>query len=289
MADHASQYPVTLLCRVLGVSRSGYYAWRTRPESRRARENRQLVEQIRTIHSASRHTYGSPRVHAELVAQGVRCSENRVARLMRIAQIYARRPRRTRVTTDSGHTWPVATNLLNREFDATAPTTTWTADITYIETREGWLYLAVIMDLFSRRIIGWSMQPTLACWLVLAALDMALQQRQPGALLTHHSDRGSQYASRDYQAHLAAAGIQCSMSRKGDCYDNAPVESFFGTLKTELVYQHEYSTRAEARSAIFEYLEVFYNRQRRHSALGYLSPAAYEAHYQAAQRLTQVA
>lgn len=193
------------------------------------------------------------------------------------------------MTTDSRHTLPVADNVLNRMFAAPAPNVTWAADITYVPTREGWLYLAIVMDLFSRRIIGWSMQSTLACGLVIEALRMALQQRQPAQPVTHHSDRGSQYASDDYQARLAAAGLGCSMSRKGHCYDNAPVESFFGTLKTELVYQQQYTTRAEARGAIFEYMEVFYNRRRRHSALGYCSPAEYEAYYQAEQRLTQVA
>jgi transposase InsO family protein len=277
--DHASQYAVALLCRVLEVSRSGYYAWRTRPESPRSQANRTLVEHIQAIHTQSRRTYGSPRIQAELAAQGMHCSTKRVARLMRLTGIRAHRPRRTRATTDSRHTLPVADNVLERAFDALAPNTKWAADITYIGTHEGWLYLAVVMDLFSRRIIGWSMQPSLASSLVLDALQMALHQRHPSEPVIHHSDRGSQYASGDYQVALAAAGIRCSMSRKGDCFDNAPVESFFGTLKTELVYHQQYTTRNQARSAIFEYLEVFYNRQRRHSSLGYCSPAAYEAHH----------
>ncbi len=196
---------------------------------------------------------------------------------MRLAGIRATRPRQKRVTTDSQHPFAIADNALNREFAAPMPNRKWGADITYIRTREGWLYLAVVMDLFSRRIIGWSMHPTLERTLVLTALEMALQRREPPAPLLHHSDRGSQYASGEYQAILAANHIQCSMSRKGNCFDNAVIESFFGTLKTELVYQQSYSTRAEARSAIFEYIEVFYNRQRRHSALGYLSPSDYEA------------
>lgn len=287
--DHASQYAVAMLCRVLGVSRSGYYDWRTRPASQRSQANRTLVEQIQAIHAQSRHTYGSPRIHAELASQGVRCSAKRVARLMRLAGIRARRPRRTRATSDSHHTLPVAENVLKRAFDAPAPNTKWAADITYIGTHEGWLYLAVVMDLFSRRIIGWSMQPTLASSVVLDALQMALHQRQPSELVIHHSDRGSQYASDDYQVALAAAGIQCSMSRKGDCFDNAPVESFFGTLKTELVYHQQYTPRNQARSAIFEYVEVFYNRQRRHSALGYRSPAEYEVHYRMQQTMVQAA
>ncbi len=196
---------------------------------------------------------------------------------MRLAGMHAQRPRRTRFTTDSRHTLPIADNVLNRQFDAVARNTKWVADIWDIGTREGWLYLAVVMDLFSRRMIGWSMQPTRACGVVLDALRMALQRRSSSTQVVHHSDRGSQYASGDYQASLATAGLQCSMSRRGDCFDNAPVESFFGTLKTELVYQQTFTTRHEARLAIFEYVEVFYNRQRRHSALGYLSPAEYEA------------
>jgi len=289
VADHVSQYAVAMLCRVLGVSRSGYYAWRTRPESPRSQADRALVGRIQTIHTHSRRTYGSPRVHAELREHGVRCSAKRVARLMRLAGIRARRPRRAHTTTDSRHALPVAHNVLGRAFAAAAPNTKWAADITYIATRDGWLYLAVVMDLFSRRIIGWSMQPTLASTLVRSALQMALQQRPGTEQVLHHSDRGSQYASGDYQALLAAAGLQCSMSRTGDCFDNAVVESFFGTLKTELVYQQQYTTHSEARSAVFEYVEVFYNRQRRHSTLGYLSPAAYEARYHAERTKVQVA
>jgi len=276
----ASRYPVAVLCRVLRVSRSGYYAWRTRPNSRRWLVDCQLEAQIRQIHAASRRTYGSPRIHAELRAQGVRCSEQRVARVMRLAGFRACRPRRTRTTTDSRHAWPVATNLLNREFGAPAANRKWAADITYIPTSEGWLYLAVVLDLFSRRVVGWATRPTLERVLVLDALRLAL---------LHHSDRGSQYASEDYQAQLAAAGIHCRMSRTGDCYDNAPVESFFGTLKTELVYQQVFATRDQARSAIFEYIEVFYNRQRRHSALGYLSPVSYERQQGALPGLRQAA
>jgi transposase InsO family protein len=286
--DHASQYAVAMLCRMLGVSRSGYYAWRTRPESRHRQADRTLSGQILAIHEQSRRTYGSPRVHAELQEHGVRCSAKRVARLMRLAGIRARRPRRVQ-TTDSRHTFPVAENVLQRAFDAAAPNTKWAADITYISTHEGWLYLAVVMDLFSRRIIGWSMQPTLTRRLVLDALQMALDQRQPSTPVLHHSDRGSQYASDDYQRVLTTAGMACSMSRTGDCFDNAVVESFFGTLKTELVYHQQYMTRNEARSALFEYMEVFYNRQRRHSALGYRSPAAYEAHYCMQQTTAQAA
>lgn len=289
ITTHASQYAVAMLCRVLGVSRSGYYAWRTRPASQRSQADRALVVRIQAIHTQSRKTYGSPRVHAELAEQGVRCSAKRVARLMRLAGIHARRARRTHTTTDSRHALPVAANVLNRGFDAPAPNTKWAADITYIGTHEGWVYLAVVMDLFSRRIIGWSMQPTLARSLVLDALWMAVHQRQPSAQVIHHSDRGSQYASDDYQVALTTAGIGCSMSRKGNCFDNAVVESFFATLKTELVYQQQYTTRTQARSAIFEYVEVFYNRQRRHSALGYVSPTAYEAQYRMQHTTEQAA
>ena len=289
IATHASLYPIAVLCRVLGVSRSGYYAWRTRPTSRRRRADGQLEAQIRQVHAASRRTYGSPRVHAELRDQGVRCSQKRIARLMRRAGIRACRPRRRRSTTDSCHTLPVAANRLNREFAAPAANTKWAADITYIETGAGWLYLAVVLDLFSRRVVGWAMQPTRERGLVLDALAMALGQRHPTTQLVQHSDRGSPYASGDYQARLAAAGIRCSMSRRGDCFDNAPVESFFSTLKTELVYQQRFATRQEARQAIFEYVEVFYNRKRRHSALGYLSPVKFEERQRAQPLLAQVA
>ena len=289
IAHHASQYPVAVLCRVLGVSRSGYYAWRTRPASCRRRADGQLAAQIRQIHAASRRTYGSPRIHAELQDQGVRCSEKRVAHVMRRAGIRACQPRRSRTTTDSRHALPVAANLLNREFAAPAANTKWAADITYIDTSEGWLYLAVVLDLFSRRVVGWAMQSTLERGLVLDALEMALAQRQRTTTLVHHSDRGSQYASGDYQARLAAAGIQCSMSHRGDCFDNASVESFFSTLKRELVYPQRFATRPEARRGIFEYMEVFYNRKRRHSALGYLSPGEFEARQRAQPLKVQVA
>ena len=287
ITDHASQYAVALLCRVLGVARSGYYAWRRRTHHRRREADRHLETRIRQIHTASRGTYGSPRVHAELRDQGVRCSEKRVARVMRQAGIRAHRARRRRITTDSRHPFPIAVNVLQRNFAAAAVNTKWAADITYIETNEGWLYLAVVLDLCSRRVIGWAMEPTLERGLVLSALEMALGRRRLTTPLVHHSDRGSQYASRDYQARLAAAGIQCSMSRRGDCFDNAPVESFFGTLKTELVYQQRFTTRQDARRAIFEYMEVFYNRKRRHSALGYLSPVEFEARQHVPQLVAQ--
>ncbi len=270
------------MCRVLEVSsnrrdrRCGYYTWRRRPESKRVRQNRKLLEAIRTIHAESKSRYGSPRIHVELREKGVACGKNRVARLMRLHGIKALQTKPFKVTTDSKHNLPVAQNVLDRQFDVEVANARWAADITYIWTSQGWLYLAVVMDLFSRRIVGWAMQKSLARQLVLNALMMALKQRRPGAGLLHHSDRGSQYASGDYQELLGSAGCRCSMSRRGNCWDNAPVESFFATLKRELVHHHRFRSRAEARAALFEYIEVWYNRKRRHSSLGYLSPANYE-------------
>jgi transposase InsO family protein len=274
--DHAGQYPVRQICRVLELSPSAYYAWRGRPESRRVRENRRLLLEIKAIHQAKRETYGSPRIHAELQAQGLRLGEKRVARLMRAGGVRAKQKRKFKATTDSRHSHSVAPNLLARDFEAPAPNQKWVADITYIPTREGWLYLAAILDLYSRMIVGWSMAERMNRRLALDALDMAVGRRRPGPGLVHHSDRGSQYACGDYQQALGAHGMICSMSRKGNCWDNAPMESFFQTLKTELVHHRRYQTRGEAKANIFEYIEVFYNRSRRHSALGYLTPAEYE-------------
>jgi transposase InsO family protein len=274
--DHAGQYPVRQICRVLELSPSAYYAWRGRPESRRVRENRRLLLEIKAIHQAKRETYGSPRIHAELQAQGLRLGEKRVARLMRAGGVRAKQKRKFKATTDSRHSHSVAPNLLARDFEAPAPNQKWVADITYIPTREGWLYLAAILDLYSRMIVGWSMAERMNRRLALDALDMAVGRRRPGPGLVHHSDRGSQYACGDYQQALGAHGMICSMSRKGNCWDNAPMESFFHTLKTELVHHRRYQTRGEAKANIFEYIEVFYNRSRRHSALGYLTPAEYE-------------
>jgi transposase InsO family protein len=267
------------MCRVLAVSKAGYYAWRDRAPSARARADRQLAAEIRAVHRRSRATYGSPRVHAELRAQGVRVSEKRVARVMRAEGVRAKRRRRFRVTTDSRHGEPVAPNVLDRRFavaQVAAPDRVWAGDITYVATREGWLYLAVVLDLASRRVIGWSMRHTLERGLTLDALAMALAQRRPAAGVLHHSDRGSQYACGEYRGLLAQHRMRCSMSRKGDCWDNAVVESFFATLKAELVDGAEWPTREAARAALFEYVEVWYNRQRRHSSLGYLSPLQYE-------------
>ncbi|QRK13373.1 IS3 family transposase [Archangium violaceum] len=271
-----AHFPVDFMCEQLGVSRSGYYAWKERPESARDKADRALAEEVTRIHRDSRGTYGSPRVHAELRARGQRVSRKRVARLMNEHDIAARKRRRFVRTTDSRHNQPVAPNILERNFSPGQPNSTWATDITYVGTGQGWLYLAVVMDLFSRKVVGWSMSENIDRHLVLNALDMALEGRQPPQGLLHHSDRGSQYASTDYQQALAARGIQCSMSRKGNCWDNAVVESFFSSLKQELVYTTAFATHEQARLALFEYIEVFYNRQRRHSSLGYVSPVDFE-------------
>jgi transposase InsO family protein len=243
------------------------------PESRRSAANRALVDDIKRVHRDTRGRYGSPRIHVELKAQGRGASRGRIERLMRRHGIRAimARPRRVR-TTDSSHDLPIAPNLLDRSFSATAPNQVWLADITYIETDQGWLYLATVMDLYSRRIVGWAMADHLRASLPFAALRMAISAQRPGVGLIHHSDRGVQYASADYRKLIQSAGIRASMSRKGDCYDNAPMESFFHTLKTELVHHRHYATRAEATRDIFAYIEGFYNRTRRHSAIGYISP-----------------
>ena len=275
--DRRADYPVMIMCDVLGVSPAGYYAWRSRPESRRSAANRDLLGEIEQVHRDTRGRYGSPRVHAALRAQGREVSRGRIERLMRRHGIRAimARPRRVR-TTDSRHNLPIAPNLLDRNFVASASNQIWLADITYIETGQGWLYLAAVMDLHSRRIVGWAMRDHLRTELPLTALKMALQARRPATGLTHHSDRGVQYASGDYRNSLQAAGFQVSMSRKADCYDNAPMESFFHTLKTELVHHRKYATRAEAQCDIFAYIEGFYNQTRLHSAIGYISPIAME-------------
>lgn len=280
IAEHRSRWPVARMCNLMGVSLSGYYTWRQRSPSQREQANRELVAAIRQVHKNSMKTYGSPRVHAELKAQGYTCSLNRVARLMRLHNIQAVQRRRYKVTTQSEHPYPVAPNLLNREFDASHPNEKWAADITYIWTDEGWLYLAVVLDLFSRMVVGWAMDASLESDLVEQALRMAMTHRCLGDALLHHSDQGSQYASLSFQALLADSSILASMSATGNCYDNAPVESFFATLKCELVNRRRYRTRAEARLDIFWYIEAFYNRQRRHSSLDYLSPLAYERRYE---------
>lgn len=277
---HRNDYPISRMCAVLAVSPSGYYAWCDRPVSSRAQANEALLTEIRDAHTTSRQTYGSPRVHAELRARGFSASKNRVARLMRVARLQARRKtKRKVVTTDSQHPFPVAPNRLNRDFQAKRPNEKWLTDITYITTAEGWLYLAVVMDLFSRKIVGWAMEATLESSLVEKAFQMAVQNRRAVQGLLHHSDRGSQYAGAPYQTLLAAQHIQVSMSRTGNCYDNAPMESFFGTLKKEHVHFQDYPTRQEAKTDIFAYIEGFYNRTRRHSSLGFLSPEEFEREY----------
>ena len=275
--EHDRRYPIRLMCRTLTVSPAGYYAWRDRPESRRSRQNRTLRSAIRELHHESRETYGSPRIWNALRKQGHGVGEHRVARLMRGAGIRANTVKKWRTTTQSSHRLPVAENTLNRQFTVEAPNRVWAGDITYVWTTEGWLYLAVILDLYSRLVIGWAMGQRLTGELAEQALLMALANRQPRAGLVHHSDRGSQYAATRYQQMLTMHGLTPSMSRRGNCWDNACVESFFGTLKRELVYHRHYATRNEATQDIFEYIEVFYNRKRRHSALGFDSPAEYEA------------
>jgi putative transposase len=281
--DHRKRFPVEVMCQVLGVSRSGYYAWQKRPESRRKQQDSSLKSRIRTIHKQSRGTYGSIRIHQELRDQGVACGRHRVARLMREDGLIAKVRKRYKATTDSRHNLPVAPNLLERDFAPIGPDQTWSSDITYIWTAEGWLYLAVVLDLFSRSVVGWSMSHRIDRHLVMNALRMAIKRRSPASGLIHHSDRGSQSASDEFQVLLTKHHMRCSMSRKGDCWDNAPVESFFGTLKQELVFHHRYRTRQQARQSLFDYIECFYNRQRRHSTLGYLSSARFEeAHFKLA-------
>jgi transposase InsO family protein len=270
--DHRTAFPVRVLCTVLEVSASGYYAWRGRPESARAVADRGLAADIRRVHADNRSVYGSPRVHAALRAEGRRVGVNRVARLMRRHGIQGRRKRRAPRTTDSEHALPIAPNLLDRRFTAAAPNRVWLADITCIPTNEGWLYLAVVLDLFSRRVVGWSMRETMPQELTIAALQMAITNRRPGPGLVHHADRGSQYAARAYRRLLDESGMLCSMSRKGDCWDNAPMESFFGSLKAELGDGQPFGTRQAAKSAVFGFIEGFYNRRRLHSAIGYRSP-----------------
>jgi putative transposase len=274
--DHREAFPVRTMCSVLEVSHSGYYAWRDRPDSARDVANRDLAADIRRIHAENRAVYGSPRVHAALRAEGRRIGVNRVARVMRHNRIQGRHKRRAPRTTDSKHAHPVAPNLLDRQFIAAAPNKAWLADITYIPTAEGWLYLAVVLDMFSRRVVGWAMSDTMPQELTVAALRMAISNRRPGPGLLHHSDRGSQYAAHAYRQVLDNNGMLCSMSRKGDCWDNAPMESFFGSMKTELGDDTVFDTRNEAKAAIFSFIEVFYNRRRLHSAIGYRSPADME-------------
>jgi putative transposase len=275
--DHRGEWSVAQLCDALDVSTAGYYSWRERDASQQQQRREELTVEIQAVHAEVQARYGSPRMHAELVERGHDCCVNTVARIMREAGIAAKTKRKFRHTTDSNHKLPVAENLLDRHFDPTSKNESWVTDITYISTREGWLYLAAVEDLFSRMVVGWSMDATMTSRLVVDALEMAVLRRLPGSDLVAHSDRGSQYASEHYQRLLGSAGITCSMSRRGNCWDNAPMESFFATLKKELVHHEDYTTREQARLSIFEYIETFYNRTRRHSSLEYLSPADYEA------------
>ena len=280
--DHREEFVVTHMCRVLDVSPSGYYAWRKRPFSQREMANQELLKEIKAVHEKSNGAYGSPRIYHELKDK-IACSENRVARLMHKHDIAAKQKKRYKRTTKANSSHPVAPNRLDGDFTATAPNQKWTTDITYIPTLEGWLYLAVVLDLFSRRIVGWAMSAHMTSALVIEALQMASQRRQPWPGLLHHSDRGSQYTSQPYQQLLKNHRFIISMSGTGNCYDNAPTESFFGSLKTEHVHHVLYETRTQARTDIFFYIEAFYNRERRHSTLGYVSPLAYEAAYYQSQ------
>lgn len=276
MSEHHTDFRVEEMCRVFEVSRSGYYRWIKRRPGRRELDNQRLDAQIREIYAGSKGRYGSPKITRELRDRGRRVGKNRVARRMRQAGLRSKIRRKYRVTTDSKHHFPVAPNLLERNFTADAPDKVWVSDITYLATRSGWLYLTVIIDLFSRLVVGWALSSSLSHEMVLAAFKRAVRKRRPGKGLIFHSDRGVQYACTDFRKELAVHGFIQSMSRKGDCWDNAVAESFFAMMKTELVYHERYSGRSDALASVFEYIEAFYNRQRRHSALGYLSPAEYE-------------
>jgi putative transposase len=275
---HQDQFEVQAMCDILQVSKSGYHAFRRRGVSVRGRRRQELKDQIRRAHARSRETYGSPRITVELKEAGVSVCENTVAKYMREEGLRCVSHRRFRVlTTDSNHDYPIAANVLDRQFQSPRPDRTWCVDITYVPTGEGFLYLAAVIDLCSRRIVGWSMADHLRAELCVEALSMAALRRDPGSGLLHHSDRGVQYACGAYRSFMQRLGMQASMSRTGNCYDNAVMESFFSTLKRELIHRHRYATQAQARLSIFEYIEVFYNRQRRHSAIGYKSPEAFEA------------
>jgi transposase InsO family protein len=274
-----AHFPVAALCRLLEVSRQGYYAYARRLPSRRERDDAALQQRVAAVHAESRHTYGSPRVLRELRRDGLRVGKRRVERAMRSLGLAARQRRRFRATTAANPKHAVEPNVLARDFTATRPDERWVADITYVWTDEGWCYLAVILDLFSRAVVGWALDATLATTLPLRALDAAVRRRRPEAGLMHHSDRGCQYTSADYRSALAELGVTVSMSRKGNCWDNAVAESFFATIKTELVHQKRWASRLELRAAAFEYIEAFYNRRRLHSSLGYMTPAEVERDY----------
>jgi putative transposase len=282
MDQHRSTHGVQKMCRVIGASKSGYYRWKKQPQSKRQKENEKILMEIRESHKNSRRAYGSPRITNELRSMGTQCGENRVARIMKVHGIVGKAAKKFKATTDSKHDLPVAENLLKQNFLAEKPNTVWVSDITYIWTLEGWLYLAVILDLYSRQVVGWAMSDRLTSDFVIKALNQSIGRREPGTGCVFHSDRGVQYASADFRDVLKAYGFIQSMSRKGNCYDNAVAESFFHTLKIEHVYDYRYTTRANAKLSIFEYIEMFYNRQRRHSALGYRSPVSFELEAMAA-------
>ena len=279
------RYPIGLMCRVLEVARSGYYAWRSRKPSERAKANERLLVEIRAIHGKSRGNYGSPRIHRALISQQRRVSKHRVARLMRISGIRSKHRRRFRVTTQSNHRRPIAANVLSRQFSATEPNRVWVGDITFVWTAEGWFYLAVLIDLFSRAVVGWSMGERITDELTLAALRMALERRRPSPGLIHHSDQGSQYTSGTYRDCLTDHELVASMSRRGNCWDNAVAESFFATLEKELLLGWTPDNREVARRVIFDFIEVFYNRERIHSTIGYMSPTGYEAEAERTRRV----
>ena len=271
------RYSVHMMCRLLGVSRSGYYAAKVRPESNRSKQDRELMADIKRIHAESKGVYGSPRIRAELCAEGWRVGRHKIAKLMRLERLKGRPKKRSyRVTAKQYPQHRAAKNLLEQNFSAASPNQRWAADITYIPTSQGWLYLAVVIDLYSRKVVGWSMSRWMSRRIVIKALQMAVEARQPAGSLIHHSDRGAQYTSDDFRNALAENNIECSMSRNGNCYDNAVVESFFGVLKRERVNRTRYRTRDEARADIFEYIEVFYNRKRRHEYLGNINPVDFE-------------
>jgi putative transposase len=274
--EHENEFRVARMCRVLRVSRSGYYHWLDRPESRRAREDRALLEHIRRVHLESRRAYGSVKTWRELCSRGVACGKHRVARLRRRDGIEAQRRRRFRLTVENHHTAPAAPNLVQRQFGVVQPNRIWVGDMTFIRTRAGFLYLAVLLDLFARKVVGWAMHERPNLELALRALDMALAHRRPAPGLVHHTDQGPLYTAHHYQQRVQLYGLVPSMSARGDCYDNAVAESFFSNLKNELVHHCDFLNREQARAAIFDYIEVFYNRQRRHQTLGYLSPAQFE-------------
>lgn len=276
ISAHRGTFKVGRMCELLKVSRSGFHAWFNRPESRRSLENRALEDKIRVLHAASHGIYGAPKIHQDLVDDGVPCGKNRVARIMRKAGLRSRTKKKFKATTNSKHKFPVAPNLLNQNFKVEAADSAWVGDITYIWTGEGWLYLSVLLDLYNREVVGWSASSRMTRQLAIDALQMALGRRIPQRGLLHHTDRGSQYASNDYQKILKEHGIICSMSRKGNCYDNAVAESFFGRLKSEWVNHKRYLSRSEATRSLFYYIEIFYNRKRRHSSINYLTPQEYD-------------